>query len=76
MRVFNIAALVVSCVSLSACNTLLPHKNTAYWEGETEIYSDCCAEENYQSGYYYNGYHENGWRYCVSKKVDAQGTIP
>jgi hypothetical protein len=27
----------------------------------------CCNDENYQSGYYYNGYNENGWRYCVVK---------
>ncbi len=29
---------------------------------------ECCNSTAYESGYYYNGYQENGWRYCIIQK--------
>jgi hypothetical protein len=34
---------------------------------DNPLANTCCNDENFQSGYYYNGYKENGWRYCVVK---------
>ena len=36
----------------------------------------CYAKDCQESGYYYNGYQENGWRYCVVRKEDLQKEDP
>ncbi|MBS0288877.1 MAG: hypothetical protein JSS07_02410 [Proteobacteria bacterium] len=48
----------------SGCSTMLPYSPTVSYS-EYVYYQNCCDDENAQSGYYYNGYQENGWRYCV-----------
>lgn len=66
----NLAFIIVMITSLTGCNTMLPHTSACCTGKNDTVYvnPDCCNQENFQSGYYYNGYQENGWRYCVVKR--------
>lgn len=66
MKALIIMSLLFSVTLLCGCNT------TPTYAVKPKMVENCCNDENYQSGYYYNGYKENGWRYCVGKKVEFQ----
>ena len=64
---------------LSGCNSVGPkccHETPSYidtdYPASTEIYTNCCDQPDLhaQSGYYYNGYQENGWRFCIARPVE------
>lgn len=64
MKALYITTVLMACLA-SGCST------TGHTEDpSSKVVQNCCNDENYQSGYYYNGYQENGWRYCVSKRVE------
>lgn len=62
-RIITTSFIVLGLIS--GCNTTPSLDDTS-----SQMISNCCNDENYQSGYYYNGYKENGWRYCVGNKKE------
>jgi uncharacterized protein YceK len=65
MRVLLMCLIFLSCGLLTGCNST--NLFASYDDANNQYANTCCNDENYQSGYYYNGYKENGWRYCVVK---------
>lgn len=81
MRVLmKMLLLVITGLTLSACDVMLPRDKNGpaatyarhnvpgyYGTGhDDELCEGPC--DCPESGYYYNGYRENGWRYCIAKK--------
>ncbi len=77
MKALYSSLLLLCCGLISGCNSVAPScckETPSYVDTDNadsiELYTSCCNDLNYQSGYYYNGYKENGWRYCIAKPVD------
>ncbi len=64
MKARIITILILICGTTAGCNT------TSTRDDSYSVVENCCNAGNSQSGYYYNGYQENGWRYCASKRVE------
>jgi len=61
--------ILFSLFIIAGCNATNPEKPRAAY---IDIpYPECCPCQ--ESGYYYNGYNENGWRYCVVKLPNDTG---
>jgi hypothetical protein len=61
MKAFMTGLLVIALGILSGCNSLSTDPTRVDYISD----KSCCDGPNAQSGYYYNGYKENGWKYCV-----------
>jgi hypothetical protein len=65
MRAILVLFAIIGSTMMAGCN------NVAY-RGNTNAYYDltqcCCDNPCNETGYYYNGYRENGFRYCVAKR--------
>lgn len=64
--------LIISAIisSLSGCTDTMFNDNSEEQKARRlqAATTACCNATAYESGYYYNGYQENGWRYCVIQK--------
>ena len=65
MKAFVTILMILSFCVLTGCNNMYSFASVDATDNQNT--ATCCNDVNYQSGYYYNGYKENGWRYCVVK---------
>jgi hypothetical protein len=65
MKAFVTFLILFSLGTISGCNNVSSFASNDAMTNQ--LAGSCCNDENFQSGYYYNGYNENGWRYCVVK---------
>lgn len=65
------APIFFATIILTGCNTTLFDARAEEEAKAIRLQNatyECCNSTRYESGYYYNGYQENGWRYCIIRK--------
>lgn len=78
MRVLKAMTLCMMGLAVASCDTLLPNQNAQVVRAKHNVpgyygtgHDDELCEgpcDCPESGYYYNGYREHGWRYCIIRK--------